>query len=158
MKKLYLRNWCFNASVIMSELEQIVLAHGGKLIASYPHASLKELCDITCGTRHTINRYGEWLYLHFVLDGMVYYVQLDDNPFFEFYWNKSLAISSTTTNHMGYLRPLPKHDIFGEFNYYDPVVDEQLHDIALRLFDYMVESTYFRTRTKLEKFYYLEEV
>lgn len=33
--------------------------------------------------------YGEWLYISFALDGICYYYQLNDNPFFDFLYHKS---------------------------------------------------------------------
>lgn len=50
-------------------------------------AELEELQKIDNTPREL--HYGEWFYISFALDGICYYYQLNDNPFFDFIYHKS---------------------------------------------------------------------
>jgi len=84
-ERLYLRTWEYNAARIITELANIVNNNGGrvkpthKAIISDRNAE-KENEPIT--VTHTS-------YISFILDETHYYYQVDSNPFFEFYYNKT---------------------------------------------------------------------
>ena len=84
-ERLYLRAWEYNAARIISELANIVKNHGGRvkptntaIISDRSATDEAEPITIT----HTS-------YISFVLDETHYYYQVNDNPFFEFYYNKT---------------------------------------------------------------------
>ena len=83
--RLYLRTWEYNASRILTELARVIENHGGKVkptntaIISDRNAT-EEVEPIT--VTHTS-------YISFVLDDTYYYYHVDNNPFFEFYYNKT---------------------------------------------------------------------
>lgn len=83
-ERLYLRAWEYNASRIISELAKIVESHGGRvkptntaIISDRSATEESEPITVT----HTS-------YISFVLDDTYYYYQVDENPFFEFYYQK----------------------------------------------------------------------
>ena len=81
----YLRAWEYNAARIITELANIVNNHGGRVKPTYTaiisdRSTEKEAEPIT--VTHTS-------YISFVLDETYYYYQVDDNPFFEFYYHKT---------------------------------------------------------------------
>ena len=84
-ERLYLRAWEYNAARIITELANIVNNHGGKVkpthTAIISDRSTKEENEPITVT-HTS-------YISFILDKTYYYYQVDDNPFFEFYYNKT---------------------------------------------------------------------
>lgn len=84
-ERLYLRAWEYNASRIITELANIVESHGGRVkptnTAIVSDRSAKEEAEPITVT-HTS-------YISFVLDNTFYYYQVDDNPFFEFYYQKT---------------------------------------------------------------------
>lgn len=84
-ERLYLRAWEYNASRILTELSKIVINNGGRVkptkTAIISDRSAKEEIEPIAVT-HTS-------YITFVLDETYYYYQVDANPFFEFYYNKT---------------------------------------------------------------------
>ena len=84
-ERLYLRAWEYNASRIISELARIVQNHGGRVeptnTAIISDRNAKEETEPITVT-HTS-------YISFVLDETYYYYQVNDNPFFEYYYNKT---------------------------------------------------------------------
>lgn len=84
-ERLYLRAWEYNAARIISELAKIVQNHGGRVkptnTAIISDRSATEEAEPISVT-HTS-------YISFVLDGTHYYYQVNDNPFFEFYYSKT---------------------------------------------------------------------
>lgn len=83
-ERLYLRVWEYNVSRIITELANIVKSHGGRVkptntaIISDRSATEDEPITVT----HTS-------YISFILDETHYYYQVNDNPFFEYYYNKT---------------------------------------------------------------------
>lgn len=84
-ERLYLRAWEYNASRILTELAKIVTNNGGRVkptnTAIISDRSAKEESEPITVT-HTS-------YISFILDETYYYYQVDDNPFFEFYYQKT---------------------------------------------------------------------
>ncbi len=84
-ERLYLRAWKYNAARIITELANIVNNHGGRVkptnTAIISDRSAKEEVEPITVT-HTS-------YISFILEETYYYYQVNDNPFFDFYWNKT---------------------------------------------------------------------
>lgn len=84
-ERLYLRAWEYNASRILTELAKIVTNNGGRVKPTHTaiisdRSATEESEPIT--VTHTS-------YISFVLDETYYYYQVNDNPFFEFYYQKT---------------------------------------------------------------------
>lgn len=84
-ERLYLRAWEYNAARIISELANIVKNHGGRVEPTHTaiisdRSATEEAEPIT--VTHTT-------YISFVLDETHYYYQVNENPFFEFYYSKT---------------------------------------------------------------------
>lgn len=83
--RLYLKPWEYNAARIMTGLARIVENHGGRVkptktaIISDRYAT-DEAEPIT--VTHTS-------YIRFILDETLYYYEVDENPFFDFYYSKA---------------------------------------------------------------------
>jgi hypothetical protein len=84
-ERLYLRAWEYNAARIITELANIVKNHGGRVkptnTAIISDRSAEEKSEPITVTHTT--------YISFILDETYYYYQVDGNPFFEFYYNKT---------------------------------------------------------------------
>lgn len=84
-ERLYLRAWEYNASRILTELAKIVTNNGGRVkptnTAIISDRSAKEEAEPITVT-HTS-------YISFVLNETYCYYQVDANPFFEFYYQKT---------------------------------------------------------------------
>ncbi len=84
-ERLYLRAWEYNAARIISELAKIVENHRGRVkptnTAIISDRSAKEESEPITVTHTT--------YISFILDETYYYYQVNENPFFEFYYIKT---------------------------------------------------------------------
>ena len=82
-KTLYLNNWEFNIARVLKRLEKVIDDNGGEFVSNWE----KEFDNYKFISRNT----NQELKAHFknrmtfVLDGFLYYFQIDENPFFEFY-------------------------------------------------------------------------
>lgn len=83
-QRAYLTAWNFNTCRILGEIAKIVESRGGK-VAEYPHvlATNRQYEP----DAEPVRIYGRG-YIRFNLDGVQYYWQIDDNPFFEHYYTK----------------------------------------------------------------------
>ena len=75
METLYLNKWEFNVSRVLTKLAEIVKERGGKVKRGHEAKVTTESFDDFIHVTHTS-------YITFVLDGVAYYFQSGDNPFF----------------------------------------------------------------------------
>lgn len=83
--RLYLMAWEYNAARIMSELARIVENHGGRVKPT--HTAI--ISDRSAEEKSEPITVTHTSYISFILDETYYYYQVDSNPFFEFYYNKT---------------------------------------------------------------------
>lgn len=84
-ERLYLRAWEYNAARIISELAKIIQNHGGRVKPTNKaiisdRSAKEENKPIT--VTHTS-------YIRFILDETYYCYQVNENPFFDFYYIKT---------------------------------------------------------------------
>lgn len=89
-KTLYLKPWDYNKAVLLDMLDNYVEANGGTLYGYYKPGTIVRSDHKghefgRTETNHCDNFGG---YTTFVLDGDYFYVELDDNPFFEFHCSR----------------------------------------------------------------------
>ena len=84
-ERLYLGAWEYNAARIVSELARIVENHGGRVKPT--HAAIISDRSATEEAEPIIVTHTS--YISFILDETYYYYQIDSNPFFDFYYNKT---------------------------------------------------------------------
>ena len=75
MGTLYLNKWKFNMSRVLTWIAEIVKERGGKVKRGHEAKVTTEDFNGFIDVTHTS-------YITFILDGVVYYFQFDDNPFF----------------------------------------------------------------------------
>ena len=82
-ERLYLSHWEYNAARILTALAKTVEDQGGS-VKPLKHAlvSDRNYDEEPVRVSHTS-------YISFTFSGFYYYYQTDDNPFFEFYWEKA---------------------------------------------------------------------
>ena len=85
-KSLYLKPWDYNKCILMDKIEQRVIKKGGVLKGYYTpgviygHDYSKGVATNHCDVFGSSTS--------FILDGYYYYIEFDDNPFFEFHYSK----------------------------------------------------------------------
>ena len=95
--RLYLRSWEYNAARIITELARVIENHGGRVkptkTAIISDRSAEEESEPITVTHTT--------YISFILDDTYYYYQVNSNPFFEFYYNKTPIINGKRSKDAG---------------------------------------------------------
>lgn len=129
-QKMYLRPLEYNFCKIMSLLAEIVEENGGRVkplktaLISDRGLDNKEFVRVT----HTS-------YISFVLDEMMYYFQIDDNPFFPFYYTKT-AIKDGKYSYDACLDETPK-DWFVDEIWRSNCSEETIRDAAQWIFEWL---------------------
>lgn len=93
-EKLHLTSWGYNAARILSALAVIVENNGGEI----QYSSYDKTYELTNRSAEIIEKYGAEAndpiicthksYIKFVYNNDYYYYQIEDNPFFDFYFSK----------------------------------------------------------------------
>lgn len=87
MKKLYLKPWDYNKAILLDMLDKYIVENGGELFGYYRPGTIIR-------SDHKGNDFGSAKSNHcdtfnshssFVLDGEYFYIEIDDNPFFDFH-------------------------------------------------------------------------
>ena len=89
---LYLATWEYNSVLIIKELKRIILNHGGKVKPGYSHQEGFIVARNIEGSQPV--KVDNSNYITFVLDNYHYYLQLDDNPFFDFHFWKTPVVNN----------------------------------------------------------------
>lgn len=81
---LYLKAWEYNTTLVLEKLAKIIEAAGGR-VKSATKGFIEYQREDREGSRREASHLG---YMSFILDGNCYYVQFDDNQFFDHYFSK----------------------------------------------------------------------
>ena len=114
-QRLYLRPLDFNMCRIFSALADIIENHGGR-VKPQSHTAL--ISDRNLDDSEVIPA-AHTDCISFVFDGMVYYFQIDQNPCFPFYYNKTPLLASNKYSRDASLAELSKtwlYDCFWRSN------------------------------------------
>lgn len=131
MKKLYLRGVSLNNCKGFTKLYEIVEKNGGFIVSDW-----QEKIEPTYIYNYNDNEKLELVtyftsYINFVLDGHLYYVQLNDNPFFPSYYEKKKIDSKGTASKDVYMNEL--NEIYFGYSTKDEDIEENAH----RLFEFL---------------------
>ena len=136
MKKLYLNNWNVNATKILDEIDRQVKELGGELASQFGHDYYfaKEPIEVEAKDGSTfISKHADvfGVYTKFVIGNMYYYIELDDNPFMDFFFTKANR-NYKWNNRFGAI--LPKN-LF-KYNEFQLYTDEQIKETAKTILDW----------------------
>lgn len=98
-------------------------------------------------------------YLHFVLNNKLYYLQFDENPFFEWYFSKNEISNDLKCSKNYYLQKLNKN-IYDLDSYYSMANKKDVERIAKNYFDYLVnskDSQHYNNKTRKESYFIIED-
>lgn len=137
MKKLYLDNWSVNATKILDEIDRQVKELGGEPAAQFGHDYYfaKEPIEVEAKDGSTfISKHADvfGVYTKFVIGNMYYYIELDDNPFMDFFFIKANRCYKWN-NRFGAI--LPKN-LF-KYNEFQLYTDEQIKETAKTILDWV---------------------
>lgn len=135
MKKLYLRPWEYNCALLMDAIDKIVIEKGGELKGYYSPGEIygQQTSFDAVKTNHC-DALGS--HTSFILDGDYYYLELDDNPFFDFFCQKIPVESEEGTSGKFYLDVFPKtsfpRSMYFRYN------ETDLNEVAHKVFDELI--------------------
>lgn len=93
-------------------------------------------------------------YLHFVLNGVIYYVELSDNPFFDFHYSKQ-DIKDLKTEYITYCEKLDKN--FMEFDYFGKVGKTRIKKSAINLLNLLKNNKKCKNYKQYKRIYNILE-
>lgn len=194
--RLYLSNWDYNASLILTELENIVLENGGAIVSDWKtertenytitnrtldkairdqieHVKKIEMFNPTfsglqaekeklekmqaINNEPITNNFGNHYYISFAIGDTHYMYDLDDNPFFDFYYSKEKIINGCITKNC-YRDKESKEWLYDCFFRYD-CTPEMRKEVAHLIFNKLLKARYstkYRSNLKPKKLNVLE--
>ena len=130
-ERLYLSPWDFNACLIVEQLEKIIKDNGGKVKKAHWIMGSNRAID---GEPRKMR--GQ-KYITFTLDDKYYYFQIDDNPFFPHYYQKTAIVDGKRLRNV-YLEEFSREWIYdcllGVAN------DAEIKEIAYQVFNLLVQA------------------
>lgn len=153
---LYLTAWGYNSARLFQRLEKIALDNGGAIVSTWE----KELT-----TYHIIPRYDDRVdeekaittnyrsYINFYLDGFVYYIQLDSNPFFPHYFQKIPVNKDLQNKYKYYLEELKTSDFLYDCLFGFDCSDNEIKEIANLIYNQVLNFKGYKKATTRRRRY-----
>ena len=144
----YLKAWEYNTTLVLEKLATLVEAHNGK-VKSANKGFIEYQREDREGSRREVSHLG---YMSFILDGYLYYIQFDENPFFDHFYTKSLIKDGKVAkNH--YLDKLEDRVRLDEKLMHYNCDEAIIENIAQAIFEALTEAPASRlvSETKREK-------
>ena len=152
MNKLYLRGVSLNNCKGLTELYNIIKQNGGYIVSDW-----REKIEPTYIYNYHDNDKLEIItyftsYINFVLDGYLYYIQLEENPFFLGKLSKVKINDKMEASKDVYLDELDS--VYFDYN----MTKEEIKESALKLYEYVIKAKpskkyVERTRKRVPNFY-----
>lgn len=166
IKTRYYDAWNFNTRRIIKRFEKLIFDNGGYIVSSWQ----KELDNFHFVARFSNYKNETWTdekicfdsnydsYIVFMIDGFVYYVQFDNNPFFEHYYIKQAcrhddANGAYITDYGAYSNELNREFLYDCLFSFDCTNDE-IKEIANLFFNQIISAPASQTETKRVRKYY----
>ena len=129
-ERFYLNPWEFNVCRIMTELDNTIVKNGGRVKRNNRPCVT---CDGTgfIEVKHTT-------YINFVLNGYHYYYQIDENPFFDFYYTKAPIIGNKYSKE--HCLENDTKDWIKDEAFYTPFTDEKIKNLAQFIFEMLTTA------------------
>ena len=157
LKVLYYNAWEYNSVRLIKRIEKLIFDNDGVIVSNYKKEleNYKIIPSYRDGrTDETKAVYSNYLnYITFVVDGFLYYLQLDDNPFFEHYFSKEKIGSDLTSEYKHYCIYL-KRDFLFDCLYKFDCSPEEIKEIANMIFNQLLSSKESQICTTRRKNYY----
>ena len=163
IKKLYLSNVSYNEYRIIDKLSKLILEKGGAIVSNWMtkqetfliyNREKKDIDNTKIETKCQD-------YLSFIIDDDLYYIELDENPFFDFYICKHPINRDLKTSKNYYLGILEKEFIYSlNVDLYDNLDGVAISTIASNLFNQIKNTKYsekYSAAERIEKYNILEK-
>lgn len=132
---LYLKAWEYNTTLVLEKIAELIEANGGK-VKSANKGFIEYQRDNSEGSRKEVSHLG---YMSFILNGYLYYIQFDSNPFFDHFYSKSLIKDGKVAKHH-YLDKLEDKVQLNEKLMHYNCDEELIEKTALDIFKALIEA------------------
>lgn len=144
MKKIHLKNYQMNVAKGLSYMLEEIQKEGGYIASSYKTKMEKiDLINYETGEKETSGYFGEWLFISFVLGNDYYYVQFDNNPFFDDEFQKQ-PLKGDAISRDVYLSTMPDFFDYG-------MSDEQIKEVVHNLLSWLKDQKYSEKHTEYKR-------
>lgn len=92
---LYLKAWEYNTALVLKVLAELIEVNGGR-VKPANKGFIEYQREDREGSRRLVSHLG---YMSFILNEYLYYIQFDDNPFFDHFYTKSLIKDGKVAKH-----------------------------------------------------------
>lgn len=158
---LYLNSWDFNIARILQRIEKLVFDNGGCIVSTWEkELTTYNLIPRTTNYKNEITYYQEKAittnyksYIEFVLDGFVYYIQFDSNPFFEHYFSK-IPVKEDLKVEYKYYRNDLNRDFMYDCLFNINCSNEEIKEIANLIFNQILTAKNSCIATTRRRHYY----
>lgn len=152
---LYLNAWEYNRARLIARIEKVVLDNGGAIVSKY-FDKLDNYCFIPRYRDHVDESkpfYTNYKsYINFLLDGFIYYIQIDDNFLFDHYFQKMPAGEDLIIKYKYYLEKLDTSWIFDCLFSFDCNEDE-IKEIANLIINQVLNFKNYQVSTTRRRKY-----
>ena len=162
-KTLYLDAWNYNANRIIKRIEKLVFDMDGCIVSSFQN----ELDNYHYVARFS-NYKGEiWTddkicfdsnykgYISFYVNGFIYYLQFDNNPFFEHFFTKQASTADElATQYRVYMDELNKQDFMFDCLFSFDCTDDEIKEISNLVFNQLMNAKPSRVSTTRRRVYH----
>ena len=87
-------------------------------------------------------------YLHFIINNSLYYIQFNDNPFFDWYYTKEPINGLTATKEYNYYMDILNKEIYDAGSYYELLSKKDIKRIAHNYYNYLLTANYSKPYKK----------
>lgn len=160
-KTLYFNGWKFNAARLLQRIEKLVFDNGGAIVSTWEkELNTYNLIPTTTNYKFETTTYKDKAittnyinYINFVLDGCIYYIDFDDNPFFNHYFSKIPVKEDLKIVYKHYINDLNRDFMF------DCLFDincsyEEIKEIANLIFNQILTAKNSQIVTTRRRRYY----
>ena len=160
-KTLYFNGWKFNTSRLLQRIEKLIFDNGGAIVSTWEkELTTYNLIPTTTNYKHEFAAYEDKAittnyvnYINFVLDGYIYSIDFDDNPFFEHYFSK-IPVKEDLKVEYKYYRDDLNRDFMLDCLFDVNCSDEEIKEIANLIFNQILTAKNSRIATTRQRHYY----
>lgn len=158
---LYFNGWRFNTARLLQRIEKLVFDNGGAIVSTWEKESTTyTLIPTTTNYKFEVAIYENKAvttnytnYINFVLDGYIYSIDFDDNPFFDHHFSKIPVKDNLKVEYKYYRNNLNRNFMFNclfDIN----CSYEEIKEIANLIFNQILTAKNSQIATTRRRHYY----
>jgi len=158
---LYLNGWNFNVARLLQRIEKLVFDNGGKIVSTWEKELINyHLIPTTTNFKFETTVYEDRVidtnyesYITFVLDGFIYSIDFDNNPFFEHHFSKIPVSDDLKVKYRYYGNNLNRDFMFDSLFSINCSMDD-IKEAANMIFNQLLSFKNYKICTTRRRHYY----